>query len=74
MKARLPMIWLAILTIVQSFVITDMSSTLKSVEDNQASTLKYMKKSATILHKIKKGKLNIIDESTTMQELPSPRS
>lgn len=57
MKTRLPMIWLALLTIYQSYVTTDALSVLKSVEANQEYTLKYMEKSAVILKRIKKVRL-----------------
>lgn len=57
MKSRIPMIWLALLTIYQSYVTTDAMSTLKSVEANQQYTLKYMEKSASILKKFKKVRI-----------------
>jgi predicted transposase YbfD/YdcC len=57
MKSRIPMLWLAVLTIYQSYVTTDALSTLKSVEANQEYTLKYMEKSASILKKFKRVKI-----------------
>lgn len=57
MKTRLPMIWLALLTIYQSYVTTDAMSRLKSVEANQECTLLYMQKSTSILKRIKKIRL-----------------
>jgi len=51
------MIWLAILTIYQSYVTTDALSVLKSVEANQEHTLKYMQKSASILKRFKSVKI-----------------
>jgi predicted transposase YbfD/YdcC len=49
------MIWLALLTVYQSYVTTDALSVLKSVEANQEHTLKYMQKSASILKRIRKA-------------------
>jgi hypothetical protein len=54
MKSRIPMIWLAVLTIYQSYVSTDALSTLKTVSANQEYTLAYMAKAAKLLKKIRK--------------------
>lgn len=54
MKGRIPMIWLALLTIYQSYITTDARTTLKDVEASQEVTLKYMEKTAAILKKFKK--------------------
>lgn len=51
------MLWLAVLTIYQSYVTTDALNRLKSVETNQEYTLKYMEKSTSILKRIKKIRL-----------------
>lgn len=54
MRSRIPMIWLAVLTIYQSYVTTDALKTLKSVDTNQQYTLQYMAKAAKILKKLRK--------------------
>jgi hypothetical protein len=63
MKTRIPMLWLALLTIYQSYVTTDALSTLKTVEANQEFTLKYMEKSTTILKRFKKVKIAGVADS-----------
>jgi hypothetical protein len=60
MKSRIPMLWLAVLTVWQSYVCTDALSTLKTVESNQDYTLRYMAKSAEILKKFKKVKVTAV--------------
>jgi hypothetical protein len=63
MKARIPMLWLAVLTVYQSYVTTDALSTLKSVEANQEYTLKYMEKSASILKRFKRVRIAGVADS-----------
>lgn len=53
MHNRITVIWLALLTVYLSYTTTDMYSTVKSVEDCQAHTLKYMERSTAILRKLK---------------------
>lgn len=59
MKTRIPIIWLALLTVFQSYTITDMSSTLREVKACQEESFAYMEKSARILHKIKTGEVTL---------------
>lgn len=54
---RLPMIWLSLLTIYQSYVTTDALSVLRQVESSQEYTLKYMEKSCSILKRFKKVRI-----------------
>ncbi len=64
------MIWLAILTIYQSYVTTDALSVLRSVESNQEHTLTYMQKSASILKRFKSVK--IADKREVKEIAPQP--
>jgi len=63
LKTRLPMIWLSLLTVYQSYVTTDALSTLKGVESNQEYTLRFMEKSASILKKFKKVKISAVADN-----------
>lgn len=57
LQKRLPMIWLSLLTIYQSYVTTDALSVLRNVETSQEYTLKYMEKSVGILKRFKRVRI-----------------
>jgi hypothetical protein len=72
MRSRIPMIWLAVLTIYQSYVSTDALSTLKTVAANQEFTLKYMAKTAKLIKKIRQAETQTADATTQAALEPSP--
>lgn len=74
MKSRIPMLWLAFLTIYQCYATTDALSTLKTVAANQEYTLHYMAKAAKILKKIRKPNAieTTADASSAVYESEGP--
>lgn len=62
MKSRIPILWLALLTIYQSYVSTDALQKLKSVEANQEETVRYMAKTVKILKRIKHAPDSVLSQ------------